>query len=303
MVKFGKLPPLNALRGFEAVARNLSFSAAAQELLVTPAAVSQQVKNLEDFLGVKVFSRQGRLIKLTETGRRILPGVEKGFQNITDALQPYLTTDSTTYLSCSTVGAFASRWLVPRLSSWTAQHPDIDVRISATGELVDFERMDIDVAIRFGTGSWGDLYSEKLIVEEVIPLCSPDLFEGDMPLRSPADLSQHQLIHFTPPLGQLNTKWSDWFKIAGVEDIDLSRGLFFNDGTLALKSATRGQGVVLAPRVLAAEELSMGTLVVPFEIKLPTDLDWYVVLPKSNLKRPEITAFREWLFSELEEKN
>jgi len=303
MVKFDKLPPLNALRGFEAVARNLSFSAAAQELRVTPAAVSQQVKNLEDCLGFQVFNRQGRSIKLTETGRRILPGIEKGFQNMTDALQPYLAIAPATYLSCSTVGAFASRWLVPRLSRWTKLHPDIDVRISATSELVDFDRMGIDLSIRLGTGDWGELYSERLLQEEVVPLCSPDLQEGDLALRLPTDLSRHQLIHFTPPFGRLNTKWSDWVEIAGVEDMDLSRGLFFNDGTMALNAAMLGQGVVLAPRVLAAEELSTGTLVIPFEIKLPTELAWYFVTRKPNLKRPEIKAFREWLFSELEEEH
>jgi len=303
MDKFTKLPPLNALRGFEAVARHMSFSGAAKELRVSSAAVSQQIKNLESFLGFQVFNRQGRRIKLTETGRRILPGIEKGFQNMTDALQPYLTIVPATYLSCSTVGAFASRWLVPRLSRWTALHPDIDVRISATSELVDFDRMGIDLSIRLGTGDWGELYSERLLLEEVVPLCSPDLLEGDLPLCLPTDLSRHQLIHFTPPLGRLNTKWSDWAEIAGVEDIDLSRGLFFNDGTMALNAAMLGQGVVLAPRVMASKELSTGTLVIPFEIKLPTDLAWYFVTPKHNLKRPEIQAFREWLFDELEEEH
>ncbi len=301
MGKFTKLPPLNALRGFEAVARHMSFSAAAKELRITSAAISQQIKNLEDFLGVRVFSREGRQIKLTETGHRILPGVEKGFQNLADALQPYLITTSAAYLSCSTVGAFASRWLVPRLTDWTALHPDIDVRISATGELVDFERMGVDMAIRLGTGDWGELYSERLLLEEVVPLCSPDLLKGEMPLHVPTDLSRHQLIHFTPPFGQLNTKWSDWIEIAGVEEIDLSRGLFFNDGSMALNAATRGQGVVLAPRVLATEELSTGTLVIPFNIKLPTDLAWYIVTPTINLKRPEVTAFCDWLFSVVEE--
>jgi len=298
MSDFSDLPPLNALRGFEAVARHMSFSAAAQELRITSAAVSQQIKNLEDFLGVQVFSRQGRRIQFTEAGRQILPGVEKGFSNLADAVRPYLNPVSADYLSCSTVGAFAARWLVPRLPGWTTLHPDIDVRISATGEVVEFERMGIDVAIRLGTGEWGGHYTELLLPEEVVPLCSPDLLDSDSPLREPGDLCHHQLIHFTPPFGQLNTKWSDWMEIAGVENIDPSHGLFFNEGTVALNAATRGQGVVLAPRVLAAEELSVGTLVIPFETKLPTDLAWYVVMPKQNLNRPEVAAFRDWLIGE-----
>jgi LysR family transcriptional regulator, glycine cleavage system transcriptional activator len=301
MSDFSNLPPLNALRGFEAVARNLSFSAAAKELRISPAAVSQQIKNLEDFLGVQVFNRQGRRILLTEAGLQMLPGVEKGFRNMADAVQPYLASFSADHLSCSVVGAFAARWLVPRLPSWTTLHPNIDVRISATGEVVEFERMGIDVAIRLGAGDWGELYSELLLPEEVVPLCSPDLLEGEIPLRVPADLGHHQLIHFTPPFGQLNTKWSDWMAIAGVEGIDITRGLFTNDGTMALNAATRGQGVVLAPRVLATEELSSGMLVIPFDHKLPTDLAWYIVIPKPNLKRPEVVAFRDWLISESKE--
>jgi len=295
MDKYTKLPPLNALRGFEAVARHMNFSAAADELQITSSAMSQQIKNLENFLGVQVFNRMARRIELTEVGRRILPGIERGFENLFDAVYPYLNSVSADHISCSTVGSFAAKWLVPRLSDWTNQYPHIDVRVSATGEMVEFERMGIDFAIRLGTGDWGELHTELLLAEEVIPLCSPDLLEGDMPLRVPADLSHHQLIHFTPPFGQLNTKWSDFLEIAGVDDVDLKRGLSFDDGTAALHAASRGQGVVLAPRVLASEELSVGTLVAPFEISLPTDLAWYIVMPKQNLNRSEIIAFRDWL--------
>jgi len=298
MSNFNSLPPLNALRGFLVVAQHLSFSVAAKELRITPAAVSQQIKNLEDFLGVQVFNRQGRRVQLTEAGRQILPGVERGFHNMADAVRPYLSPISANHLSCSAVGSFAARWLVPRLPSWTALYPNTDVRLSATAEVIEFERMGIDLAIRLGTGDWGELYSELLLPEEVVPLCSPDLLEGKAPLRVPADLSHHQLIHFAPPYGQLNTKWSDWMEIADVEGIDSSRGLLTNDGMMALNAATRGQGVVLAPRVLAAEELSVGTLVIPFEIKLPTDLAWYIVMPQQNLNRPMVAAFHDWLKDE-----
>jgi LysR family glycine cleavage system transcriptional activator len=298
MSEFIRLPPLNALRGFEAVARHMSFGRAAEELRVTPAAVSQQIKNLEEFLGVQLFRRQGRRIQLTETGRQVLPGIEKGFGNLADAVRPYLNPVPTGNISCSTVAAFAARWLVPRLQSWTAEHPNIDVRISASDELVGFKRKGIDVAIRLGTGEWDDLYTELLFQEEVIPLCSSDLLDVELPLRVPSDLRHHQLIHFTPPSGQLNTKWSDWVKLAGVSGIDTTRGIFFNEGTMALNAATRGQGVVLAPRILATDELLAGTLIIPFEIKLPTSLAWYIVMPENNMTRPEVVAFRDWLLKE-----
>lgn len=292
------LPPLNALRAFGVVGRHLSFGRAAKELHVTPAAVSQQIKNLESFLRVQLFRRQGRRVVLTEAGREFLPGIENGFSELKSAVRQLREADNVKYISCSTVGAFASRWLVPRLARWITAHPEIDIRISATGELVGFDAQGIDLAIRLGAGDEPGLYTELLQRDEVVPLCSPMLLEQEPPLQQPADLHHHQLIHFTPPTGQLNTRWADWLDIANVADVDPKRGLFLNDGMAALNAAIAGQGVVLAPRLIASDDLAMSTLIIPFDIALPTQLAWYIVMPKTNLKRPEIAAFRDWLLAE-----
>ncbi len=292
------LPPLNALRAFVAVGRHLSFGQAAEELHVTTAAVSQQIKNLESFLGVPLFHRQGRHIALTEAGHQLFPGVESGFRELKDTLRPLLTPKAAAYISCSTVGAFAARWLVPRLPRWRAAHADIDIRISASGELVGFEGQGIDLAIRLGSGEEPGLHTDLLLRERVMPLCSPRLLDKSPPLRHPSDLRHHQLIHFIPPTGKLNTRWSDWLEIAGVDDVDPNRGIFLNDGTAALNAAIAGQGIVLAPFAIASLEVEMSTLVIPFEIELPTEVAWYIVMPETNLARSEIMNFRDWLLAE-----
>lgn len=161
-----------------------------------------------------------------------------------------------------------------------------------------FDGQGIDLAIRLGTGEETGLHTELLQSEQLVSLCSPTLLDQDPPLRHPSDLRHHQLIHFTPPVGQLNTRWSDWLKIAGVADVNPNRGIFLNEGMAAMNAAVAGQGVVLAPRVIASQELEMSTLVIPFEIALPTQLAWYIVMPESNLARSEIVAFRDWLLAE-----
>ena len=295
-------PSLNALRAFGAVGRHLSFGKAAGELHVTAAAVSQQIKNLEDFLGVQLFHRHGRNIALTAAGQQLLLGVENGFRELENSVRPFLTPKSAAYISCSTVGAFAARWLVPRLQRWRDAHSDIDIRISATAVREVFEGQDIDLAIRLGTGNEPGLYTELLLREQVLPLCSPILIDTEPPLQHPSDLRHHQLIHFTPQAGKLNTRWSDWLEIASVDDVDPNRGIFTNDGVAALNAAIAGQGVVLAPRVIASQEIEMSTLVVPFEIELPTQLAWYITMPEKNLARSEIVAFRNWLRAESKRK-
>ena len=296
-----QLPPLNALRAFGAVGRHLSFAKAAEELHVTPAAVSQQIKNLEAHLGQRLFSRNGRHTELTEAGRQLLPGIEDGFRELEGAVQACRKQQHGDYISCSTVGGFASRWLVPRLPRWMAASPDIDIRISTSRELVGLEPQGIDLAVRLTNGEVPGFHTEFLLREQVVPLCSPRLLDADPPLKEPGDLRHYQLIHFTPATGRLNTRWADWLEIAGVTNVDLNRGIFLNDGTAALSAAIAGQGVVLAPRVIAGQELEMSTLVIPFDIELPTDLAWYIILPESNLARPEIRAFMDWLLEEARE--
>ncbi len=298
MVDDPSLPPLNALRAFGAVGRHLSFALAAEELHVTPAAVSQQIKNLEAILGLDLFHRLGRRITLTEGGHQLLPGIEAGFGEMERAVRQVRMLGQPAYISCNTVGAFAARWLVPRLERWTKAYPKIDVRISASAELVSFEGRDIDMAIRLSSGEEVGLHTDLLQRETVIPLCSPALLTQTPPLRRPEDLRNFQLIHFTPAAGRINTRWADWLKIANVETVDPDRGIFLSDGTAALNSAIAGQGVVLAPKTIALSDLALGTLVIPFDIELPTDLAWHVVMPEGNLARQEIRDFRNWLLEE-----
>ena len=292
------MPPLNALRAFGAVGRHLSFTAAGQELHVTPAAISQQIKNLEAILGVALFHRTGRETKLTEYGEILLPGIEKGFKELETAIRICKAHGNSSYISCNTVGAFAARWLVPRLPRWTLSNPEIDVRISTTSEIVKFDRQEIDLAIRLTNGREVGLFTELLQIETVVPLCSPSLLGHTQPLGRPNDLIYHQLIHFTPPNGNINTRWTDWLSIAGVTNVDTNRGFFFSDAMAALNAAIAGQGVVLAPKTIATDDLETGNLIVPFEIELPTDLAWYIIAPPENIVRDEILAFKEWLLSE-----
>jgi len=298
MVDYPSLPPLNALRAFGAVGRYLSFAKAAEELHVTPAAVSQQIKNLEAILGLNLFHRLGRRITLTEAGHQLLPGIENGFGEMERAVRRVRMLGQPTYISCNTVGAFAARWLVPRLERWTKAYPKIDVRISTSAELVSFEEREIDMAIRLSAGEEMGLYTELLQRETVVPMCSPALLTQTPPLRRPEDLVNFQLIHFTPAAGRINTRWADWLKIAKVETVDPERGVSLSDGTAALNAAIAGQGVVLAPKTIALIDLALGTLVIPFDIELPTDLAWRLVIPPGNLERQEIRDFRTWLLEE-----
>ena len=292
------IPPLNALKAFRSVGRHLGFSMAAEELHVTPAAISQQIKNLEAILGVVLFHRNGRETQLTEAGQVLLPGIEKGFNELENAVRVCRAHGDSSYISCNTVGAFAARWLVPRLPNWTERHPKVDVRISTTSEWVTFDRQDIDLAVRLSTGQEDGLQTELLQVEKIVPLCSPSILGQDPPLRKPEDLINHQLIHFAPTGGRINTRWADWLALTKVDSVDPNRGIFLSNGMAALNAAIAGQGIVLAPKTLASDDLERGTLVVPFDIELPTDFAWYVIAPSENMKRPEIRAFKEWLISE-----
>ncbi len=298
MKKIQRLPPLNALRAFRSVGRHLGFSAAAEELHVTPAAISQQIKNLEDILGATLFHRTGRETQLTEAGQILLPGIEKGFNELENAVRVCRAHGDASYISCNTVGGFAARWLVPRLPNWTEKNPKVDVRISTTNEWVTFERQDIDIAVRLSTGREEGLETQRLQGESIVPLCSPALLNQEPLLRKPDDLINHQLIHFAPLGGRINTRWADWLELVKVDTVDPSRGVFLNNGMAALNAAIAGQGVVLAPKTIANDDLEQGTLVIPFDIELPTELAWYIIAPPENLARPEISAFKDWLLSE-----
>jgi LysR family transcriptional regulator, glycine cleavage system transcriptional activator len=294
------LPPLNSLRAFEATARHLSFSKAAQELYVTPAALSHQIRGLEDQLGLKLFHRRARSIELTEAARLIYPGIRTGFESIREAVERLDRGDEGRLLVVSSTPGLTAKWLVPRLYKFLALHPDVETRITASVAYATFTTDDIDVGIRLSSGVHPALYVEKLSDEWLLPLCSPRLLEGEHPLETPQDLKHFTLIQVDLP-GVVPT-WADWMQMAGVDGIDSTRGLRLNVADHALDAAGEGVGVVLAYKIVAARDIALKRLVVPFgpEIPLPGRA-YYFVCAKGQEKRAPIKAFRDWVFAEMQE--
>jgi LysR family transcriptional regulator, glycine cleavage system transcriptional activator len=294
------LPPLNALRAFEATARHLSFSKAAEELHVTPAALSHQIRGLEDLLGLKLFVRRPRSIELTEAARLIQPGIRTAFESLRVAIDQLDQGRKERVLVVSSTPGLTAKWLVPRLYRFLAQHPDIDTRITASVGYANFATDGVDIGIRLTSGVHPDLYVEKLSDEWLLPLCSPRLLEADPPLRSPADLPRFNLIQIDLP--GVVPSWSDWLQLAGIEGIDTRRGLRLNVADHALDAASEGAGVVLGYKVVASHDLGLGRLVAPFGPEIPVPgRSYFFVCPKGEEKRPAIKAFRDWVFAEIEQ--
>lgn len=288
-----RLPPLNALRAFEAAARHMSFTRAADELNVTQAAISHQIKALEETLGVTLFRRLNRALQLTAAGQSYLPPLRDAFDQMAEATARLKVTEATGQLTVSTLASFAAKWLVPRLPRFQQRNPGIDVLISTTSQLVDFTHQDVDLAIRFGRGVWSGLKCERLLTEEIFPVCTPALAQGPPPLRQPEDLAHAILLHDDFRIG-----WEIWLAAAGVTGVDHRRGTRFTDSSLVLHAALAGQGVGLGRRVLVAEDLVSGRLVQLFDITLPSDLAYWVVAPERYFERPKVKAFRDWLLEE-----
>jgi LysR family glycine cleavage system transcriptional activator len=293
------LPPLNPLRAFEAAGRHLSLTRAARELHVTPAAVSHQVRGLEEYLGVKLFRRVGNALLLTDAGQACLPGLSEGFDRLAEATLRLEERDARGPLHVSVAPAFASKWLIPRLERFDSAHPDIDVRISASLDLVDFDRGGFDAAIRLGRGAYPGLQVHELFAESVVPMCAPNLSEGSHPLRKPADLRHHVLLHDDSLLfDRAAPDWPMWLKAAGIKTVDASRGPHFSHPDHAMQAAMDGAGVVLGWRTLAAADLAAGRMVIPFDLTLPMALAFLFVYPQVAGTRPKIVAFRDWLIDE-----
>lgn len=289
-----RLPPLNALKAFEAAARHLSFTRAAEELSVTQAAVSHQVKALEDRLGIPLFRRLNRALLLTDEGQAYLPAVRAAFDRIAEATERLASAESRGTLTVSTVPSFAAKWLVPRLGRFRSIEPEIDLRIAPSMHLVDFAREDVDVAIRYGRGNWPGLRTERLMGEDIFPVCSPALLLGPPALAAPADLAEHVLLHDDDHEG-----WRMWLMAAGVAGVDATRGPVFTDSAMTLDAAADGQGVALARSALVAADLASGRLVRPFGISLPAQFAYYVVAPEATAERPKVAAFRTWMVDEV----
>lgn len=295
-----RLPPLNALRAFEASARHLSFARAAGELGVTPPAISHQVRQLEDYLGVTLFRRLTRQVLLTEAGQLALPKLTEGFDLLADAISSLHSRDQAGALTVSVAPSFAAKWLVPRSESFRLAHPDIDLRISANIHPVDFRAGEVDVAVRFGRGNYPGLKVDKLIEEVIAPLCSPGLMEGPNPLRAPCDLARHTLLHddSVSSIGPA-PDWRMWLKLAGCEEIDASRGPRFSYADHALQAAAAGQGVLLGRLSLSRDDMKAGRLVQPFSHEMPTEFAYYLVRPDRGGDAPRVSAFRDWLLGEM----
>ena len=292
-----RLPPLNALRAFEAAARHLSFTRAAQELSVTQAAVSHQIKALEERLGVRLFLRRNRTLVLTEEGQGYFPQVQRAFTLLRDATARVASEESKGVFTLSTLSSFAARWLVPRLGGFVARHPDIDLRLATSQHLTDFAREQVDAAIRYGSGNYAGLAATLLLTEELYPVCSPALL-ARAPLREPADLRNHTLLH-----DHGVEEWGQWLTAAGVSGVSIEQGHWYRDSSLLLQAAIAGQGVALGRSVLAAEEIAAGRLVRPFDWSLPSMNAYYFVCPQSSTHRAKVVAFREWLLEEVQRGN
>ncbi|MEP0519184.1 MAG: transcriptional regulator GcvA [Hyphomicrobiales bacterium] len=295
-----RLPPLNALRAFEATARHMSFSRAAEELNLTPSALSYQVRMLEEFLSVKLFTRLNRAIELTDHGQRVFPGVRESFQLMSKAMSR-LTADTPDHiLVVSTGPSFAAKWLTPRIVSFMEACPDLEMRVSASLALIDFVEDRVDVSVRFGAGRYEGLHAERLVGDWTTPMVAPQLLEGENALRTPADIANHTLLHDDSIKYLPNAPvWKDWLQEAGVSGIDTGKGARFNHADHALNAAAKGSGVVLGRGVLAADDLEMGRLVMPFpEITIDTGFAFYFVCPPTMLHRPKVQQFREWVFDE-----
>jgi LysR family transcriptional regulator, glycine cleavage system transcriptional activator len=288
-----RLPPLNALPSFEAAARHLSFSRAADELHVTHGAVSRAVRNLEDHLGVQLMIRATRSVRLTPIGASYAAEIRDALEHLATATSA-ATGQASGMLSVSALDSFAARWLVPRLFRFRRAHHDIDVRLATSERLADFASDGIDIAIRYGRGQYPGLAAELLMKEDVFPVCSPRLLDGPYPLRTPADLASHTLIH-----DDFHVDWAMWLRSAGIEGVDPHHGPTFLSSDLAVQAAVQGEGVVLGRSALVGDDLAAGRLVRPFEFSLPASLAYYVVYPPRALQRANVKAFRDWLIAEV----
>jgi LysR family glycine cleavage system transcriptional activator len=306
----GRLPPLNALRAFEAAARHLSFKKAARELHVTAGAVSHQVKLLEDHLGVALFRRLTRALELTAEAQAMLPKVREGLESLAEAVERLRARDELCALTVMAPPNFSARWLVPRLSRFIDTHPNLDLHVAGRASMIDGRENGAHeaplegaedapvVQVRFGTGHYPGMRVDEVFSARYVPVCSPKLLKGKHALKTPADLRYHTLLHDDTVMEGFRPTWADWLEKAGVEGVDPNRGTHFTDASLALEAASRGMGVVLTMGPLATTEIEAGNLVVPFDIAAETPYAFFLVTPEAALNNRGAAEFREWLLAE-----
>jgi LysR family transcriptional regulator, glycine cleavage system transcriptional activator len=281
--------PLNALRAFEAVAAHLSFTSAAQSLKVTTAAVSSHIKSLEQFLETPLFVRHSRSVRLTPQGARLLPGIQRGMGELTRAVDQLRQDRSSGLLNISLLGSFLQKWLLPRLGDFYQKHPEIDLRFSASRELIDFMQTDFHAAVRYGTGTWSQLQAEKMLDDWVFPVTSPALLAKCGPINTLAELNNYQLLHSAAE------PWIDWLRRVGGDTTRVERGPVIDDSASVISAAEQGHGLALARWSLVAGDLASGRLVRPLAQSVRQRSSYYFVAPAHNFELPKVIRFRNWL--------
>ena len=296
------IPGTRSLRALDAAARHLNFTRAADELGLTPAAVSHQIKEIEDQLGLILFARTSRTIRLTEAGAIIHEATVEALDVLgRAAVRARKMARGTSELKVTTDATFASKWLLPRIDLFRKLRPDIELRFDVSSALRDFGQDDVDIAVRFGVGKYPGLVAERFFDNVIIPVCSPKLLKSGPPLNEPRDLLQHTLVHLEwSRQGVTWPNWRMWMAAAGIEDFDDGRCVPFEDSSHAVQAAIDGSVVALADFAMVANDLSAGRLVRPFElgIRLPADFAYYLVYPVETAGDARIVAFRDWLFDE-----
>jgi len=311
------MPPLTALRAFEAAARHLSLTKAAEELHVTAGALSHQIRGLEEYLGFALFRRLTRALELTAEGRAMLPKVREGLECFAAAIESARSHDAGGHLFVSSPPAFAARWLIRHLSGFTAHHPEVQLHMSASLKMIDAReaagvaggesadmRVDVredetEVFIRFGRGRYAGCRVDRLFSPAYTAVCSPRLLSGKRPLNVPADLRRHDLLH-DDTTGELMDRptWAEWLQLAGVGGIDSESGTRFSDPGLVLSAAIDGVGIALASKPLVEAEVAAGRLVMPFDIVIQRPQSYFLVTPEAVADRPVVCSFRDWLLGE-----
>jgi LysR family transcriptional regulator, glycine cleavage system transcriptional activator len=287
-----RLPPMQALRAFEAAARTRSLSRAAESLHLTHGAISHQIKSLEADLGVRLVERAGRGIRLTDEGERFASRVRAILSDLTDAVREASEHSNPRQLRVSVMPSFAARWLLPRIGRFFAAHPEIDVDVSASNAIADFKRDDVDVGVRHGLGPWPGVNVEFLLDDVYFPVCSPRLSNGKLPAH-PAELARYTLLRSEGDL------WKPWFEVAGLDWPEPSRGPMFSDSAHTMQAAIEGQGIALGRTSLLGNDLRNGVLVRLFDIDVPSPRKYFLVYPPRLADSPKLVAFRKWLFDEV----
>lgn len=298
-----RLPPLNAVRAFEAAARHRSFTRAADELFVTQGAISHQVKLLEEWFGFLLFDRHKRELHLTRKGEAFLPSIRSMLNELHEATRAMLDEESGQLLCVSVAESFAVNWLINRLNTFSALHPDLDIRLTSQNQIDDFGNVVgeegsnwVDLRIRYGRGKWPGLHVTKLFDEEMFPVCSPKLIEAKGDLKSLEDLSRFVLIH-----DDMQMSWESWLRSAGSSQAVSSRGPKFSHSHMALQAALNGDGIVLGRSVLTRDYLEKGELLRPLNLSIPAEHSYYLLCQERMISNPKVKAFSSWLHDEARE--